>query len=440
LNGEASAGWRGAKGSLAVRVVHYGGEFKLLEANAAPDEAGGPERKLGDERLVINADHFAGAWRLEAKGQVQRHNLIEVSDDTVPGGGGSMTESEAFNLLLETASLDLLAHHSYGKALRGTLGISGLLQSNDASGRIPLVPDANLGSAGTFAFEQLTAGKWSVLAGARLDTRRLHADRDSSLAVPDQTRHYDAWSADGGIVFHPVESVALHVNVGRAWRAPTLFELFAHGPHIGEARYEQGDSTLRAETSRSVDVGVRIGGGGSRVRAEISGYHNRLPRYIYITPTAQVIDSLPVYRYGQADAELIGAELSFDVELSKGLVVRTNFDAVRGTNLTAHEPLPLVPPRRGGIGIEWRDRVGIDVESYARQDRPNPLDTQTAGYTLVHLTGGSEVRLLGRAMRLDVALRNVLNTRYRSFLSRYKGFALDPGRNLIVRLSTGDVD
>jgi iron complex outermembrane recepter protein len=431
LNGEGSAGWRSETGSLAVRVVHYGGEFKLLEANAAPGEQGGPERKLGDDRVVINADHLTGSWRLEAKAQYQRHGLTEISDSAT-------TESEAFNLLLQTASLDLLAHHARGNALRGTLGISGLLQSNDASGRIPLVPEANLATGGAFAFEQLTTGKWSLLAGARTDTRRLHADRDTSLAVPDQTRHYNAWSADGGVVFHPAQPVALHVNVGRAWRAPTLFELFAHGPHIGEARYEQGDSTLRAETSRSVDVGLRIA--ASRMRAEISGYHNRLPSYIYITPTAQVIDSLPVYRYAQADAELIGAELSLEVELSRGLVGRMNFDAVRGTNLTAHEPLPLVPPRRGGLGIEWRDRIGVDVEGYARQDRPNPLDTPTRGYTLMHVTGGSEVRLLGRAMRLDVALRNALNTRYRSFLSRYKAFALDPGRNLIVRLSTGDVD
>jgi len=37
-------------------------------------------------------------------------------------------------------------------------------------------------------------------------------------------------------------------------------------------------------------------------------------------------------------------------------------------------------------------------------------------------------------------MRNVLNQRYRSFLSRYKGFAFDPGRNLIVRLSSGFVD
>src|SRR2546423_1072382 len=431
LNGEASAGWRGEKGSLAVRVVHYGGEFKLLEANAAPREEGGPVRKLGDDRVVINADHRAGSWRLEGKGQFQWHGLTEVSDS-------ANTQSEAFNLLLQTASLDLLAHHARGNALRGTIGLSGLLQSNDARGRIPLVPDANLAMGGAFAFEQLTVGKWTGLAGVRADARRLHADRDSTLSVSDQTRRYTAWSADGGIVFHPAEALALHANIGRAWRAPTLFELFAHGPHIGEARYEQGDSTLDAEASRSIDVGLRVA--GSRARAEISGYHNRLPSYIYITPTAQLIDSLPVYRYAQADAELIGAEVSVDLELYRGLIARMNFDAVRGTNLTAHEPLPLVPPRRGGIGIEWREHVGVDVEGYARQDRPNPLDTQTPGYTLVHLTGGSQFRLLGRVMRLDIALRNALNVRYRSFLSRYKGFALDPGRNLIVRLSTGDVD
>jgi hypothetical protein len=41
---------------------------------------------------------------------------------------------------------------------------------------------------------------------------------------------------------------------------------------------------------------------------------------------------------------------------------------------------------------------------------------------------------------VDVSLRNALDTRYRSFLSRYKEFADNPGRNLIFRLSTGFVD
>src|SRR3989442_10994961 len=83
FNGEATAGWRWPSGSaLSVRVVHYGGEFKLLEANAPPGETGGPERKAGDERVQITGQRPWGDWRLEAKAQLQRHSLIEGAGDS----------------------------------------------------------------------------------------------------------------------------------------------------------------------------------------------------------------------------------------------------------------------------------------------------------------------------------------------------------------------
>jgi iron complex outermembrane receptor protein len=440
-NGEAVAGWRGDRGGLSLRVAHYGGEFKLLEANG-PDTASaeeeGPERKVGDERVQVTGERVTGPWRLVAKGQLQRHSLIEMSDDTVPGGGGAMGESEAFNLLLQTASLDLLAHHGAGTPLHGTLGVSGLAQSNDAKGRIPLVPDARIGSVAGFLFEQVGLGRVSLVAGGRVDARRLSADADTALGMGAQTRNATAWSGDLGLVWRPGAAVAASVNVGRAWRAPTLFELFANGPHLGEARYERGDSTLVPEAGRSVDVGVRLG--GRHVRAELAVYHNRISKYVYILPTAQFIDSLRVYQYAQADAELLGAEASLEAEVLPGITVSARVDGVRGTNLTAHEPLPLVPPVRGVIELDWHSAFEIDVDGYARQNRPNPLDIQTGGYTLVNASAGREVTLFGRAMRLDLAVRNLFNTSYRSFLSRYKEFALDPGRNLIVRLSAGDVD
>src|SRR3989442_265362 len=124
----------------------------------------------------------------------------------------------------------------------------------------------------------------------------------------------------------------------------------------------------------------------------------------------------------------------------RGLAARSHVEAVRGTNRTSHEPLPLLPPVRAAVGFGWRDRFSMDVDAYARPKRLNPLDIPTAGYALLHLGGGTDVRLFGRAMRLDISLRNALNQRYKSFLSRYKEFAFDPGRNLIVRLSSGFVD
>ena len=302
FNGDATGGWRWASGSnLTFRVVHYGGEFKLLEANAPPGEAGGPERKAGDNRIQITGQRplGGGAWRLEGKGQLQAHSLIEVADDTTG------TESEAFNLQLKTGSLDLLLHHG-----NTTFGIAGVGQTNDASGREPIVPDANTISGAAFALQRwsIADGRWAVLAGLRGDAQRLHADRDDSLGVAAQDRNAQAWSGNVGVVFMPASAVSLTLNVGRAWRAPTLFELFANGPHIGEARYELGDSTLKPEVGGDVDLGLRWN--YARVRFEVSAYYNKLSNYIYVTPTAAVIDSLPVYQYVQAKTEMLGGEAS----------------------------------------------------------------------------------------------------------------------------------
>src|SRR6266513_2213511 len=356
FNGEAAAGWRWPSGSaLAVRVVHYGGEFKLLEANAPPGETGGPERKAGDERIQITGQRPWGTWRLETKAQLQWHSLIEIADD--PTG----TESEQFNLLLQTASLDLLVHH------RGTtFGVTAVGQGNEASGREPIVPNANVLSSAAFAFERWTSGsgRWTLLAGLRADQRRLHADRDDSLGVAEQDRNSHALSGNAGFVFTPATGVSLSLNVGRAWRAPTLFEQFANGPHIGEARYELGDSPMKPEASRGVDLGVRWS--GRRARLELAAYHNRMSDYIYITPTAVFIDSLRVYQYGQAEAEMLGGEAVLEAEIGSGLVARSRVEVVRGTNLTSHEPLPLLPPVRAAVGFDWRDRFSVDVDAYAR--------------------------------------------------------------------------
>jgi len=46
--------------------------------------------------------------------------------------------------------------------------------------------------------------------------------------------------------------------------------------------------------------------------------------------------------------------------------------------------------------------------------------------------------MLGRIGRVDIAVKNVTNASYRSFLSRYKEFALDPGRNVVLRVSLGE--
>ena len=451
MSGEAVVGARGARGSTTLRYTRYGGEFKLLEAEGpATGETGRPERKLSDDRVQLAGDYLLGGVRVETKAQWQRHSLVEVADTGVSAGGAPL-EGTAFDLLLNTLTLDVLAHHTAGARVHGTLGVSGLTQSNDTRGRIPLVPDARLRSGAVFAFEQAVLGRLSLLAGARVDVRRLTADSNAKLGLSSQTRDYTAFSGNVGIVYR-MGAAALTANLGRAWRAPTLFELYSNGAHLGEARYEIGDPGLKPEAGMNVDAAVRWQRG--RIRAELAGYRNAIGRFVYITPTDSFVtvstsppDSLRVYRYQQANARLVGGEAAVEVEVARPLTLHARADAVRGTNRATGDPLPLLPPARVALGAElhriafsWADRTyaGAEVEVTTRQTRLNPLDIPTGGHTLLNLSAGIVRSLFGRVCHVDITVRNATNVSYRSFLSRYKEFALDPGRNVVLRISLGD--
>src|SRR5947209_8064956 len=188
MSGEADVGTRGARGSTTLRYTRYGGEFKLLEAEGpTTGETGGPERKLSDDRVQLAGTYLLGGVRVETKAQWQLHSLVEVSDTGVSTGGQPL-EGTAFDLLLNTLTLDVLAHHTAGARVHGTLGVSGLTQSNDTRGRIPLVPDARVRSGAVFAFEQAVLGCLSLLAGARVYVRRLTDVSNAMLGRSVQSR------------------------------------------------------------------------------------------------------------------------------------------------------------------------------------------------------------------------------------------------------------
>src|SRR2546430_14826543 len=80
-------------------------------------------------------------------------SLIEVSDTGVSPGGQPL-EGTAFDLLLNTFTIDALAHHTAGARIAGTLGVSGVAQSNDTRGPIPLLPAARARSGAGVGFAQ----------------------------------------------------------------------------------------------------------------------------------------------------------------------------------------------------------------------------------------------------------------------------------------------
>jgi iron complex outermembrane receptor protein len=243
--------------------------------------------------------------------------------------------------------------------------------------------------------------------------------------------------------------LSLAVNVGEAWRSPTLFELYTNGPHLGELRYEVGDPDLEPEKGVNFDAGVHWQNG--RVRVDLAGYRNQMRDFIFIRPTDEFRllasgDSLRVYEYEQADAVLQGTELGTEVIVQRHVTVHARFDYVWGQNQELDEPLPLIPPVHGTVGFKlrwselgWAEEamLGAEVETVAEQTRLSQFDVPTGAYTVVHFDTGIDRRWSDRVFRIDLSIRNLTNDRHRDYLSRYKEFADDQGRNVLLRVSTG---
>ncbi|MEP6991154.1 MAG: TonB-dependent receptor [bacterium] len=452
VNGEGAFGINDAHGNTTIRAAHYGGEFHLLEASGpeAGDSTGGPVRQTLDDRVQVTNNHVVGSnLRFESKAQWQRHALTEVSDDCQPAPGQTtcvkVKDQQAFGLVLNTGTLDLLGHHSLGEHLAGTVGVSGMYQMSSTSGPIFLVPSATTTAGGVFSFEQLTFGALSLVTGLRADTRSLSSDASAPLALAADKRSWSSMTGDVGLVVRPMQELSLVANFGTGWRAPTLFDLYTNGPNAGDARYEIGNPNLNTERDHSIDGGIRWA--SDRARAEATVFQNTVDDYIFTAPTSQTIGGLQVFRHTQGDARLTGAEFSASLDVLDPLTVRASHDFVNGTARATGLPLPLMPPPRTILGanlhasrLGWAERayLGADVEINQTQTRLDANDVPSRGYTLLNLNLGMERVVHARPLRFDVDIRNATNATYQDFLSRYKRFAYGQGVNVIFKVSTAD--
>lgn len=464
VNGEAAAGLQGAWGSVSLRYDRYGGEFKLLEASTAEGEdtgdpfpgepgpgepaleEGGPERKLSDDRMTASATLPLEAVRLEAKLRWERHWLAEFAEEGEGGEGepvpGEGSEAAEFELELQDYAGRLLAHHRLSDRVRGTAGVSGSHRRSSSLAERPIVPDADVDEAALFLHERASvSGDLDLFFGGRLDLRRLSAEANEELGILASERSHHAFTGSAGLALRPAPEVVLTAHLGTAWRAPTLLELYANGPRIGEALYEVGDPALDPERSLNLDAGVRWE--DDRVRGELTAFRNRIDGYVAFEPTGETRQGLEVWRHSAADALLWGGEASLEVVPWEPLTLRGVTDYVRGTDRETDEPLPRIPPVRGRLEAElgsdelgWAERahVRVGLELVAEKTRAAEDELATDGYALLDLGAGIETRWAGQPVTVDLAIHNATATEYRDFTSRYKRFALDPGRDVELRL------
>ena len=84
--------------------------------------------------------------------------------------------------------------------------------------------------------------------------------------------------------------------------------------------------------------------------------------------------------------------------------------------------------------------VDVSVLGVRRQDQyvvGQDYAAPPADYALLDASLGGMIDLAPSVqMRITISCTNILNTQYRDYLNRYRYFADDPGRNIILRFTT----
>jgi iron complex outermembrane receptor protein len=356
----------------------------------------------------------------------------------------------AFGLRLITHTLEARWSHAPLGGLAGTFGVSGMRQGNLSPGRSFLIPQYRLYSGGLFGLEQWSRGRWTASAGLRYDYRWQHAYQYGEPVVvsPDDVSSYDGLSGTVGLTYRLSEGWSLTATGGRMWRAPNVSERFSQGVHHGTAQYEIGDSSLVPERTWAMDATLRHVGGSTRL--EISAYQNRIDDYIFLAPrepVQSVRGAYPAYRYASTDALLRGIEVSGQLDPAPWITLYASGTLVRGTERATGAPLFDMPADRliGALRLYGpRGRRILDpylelgTTLVRRQDHV-PANTvynlPTDGYALFSAElGFREATLLGQRIQASLTARNLFNATYRDYLSRYRLYVDDPGRDIVLRL------
>jgi iron complex outermembrane receptor protein len=435
VNGSGTVGYRGGWGSVSATYVRRDEKVEIHEDPAEEPDAT-PFQRIGDDRVNLSGSLPVGASHLDIDVGAARNRRREFEEEGAT--------DVALGLLSRTYTTDLRLHHAPFGRLAGIIGISGLRNSFEKFGEETLIPDNAYNNLGLYAFEQAELGQWNLSVGGRYDYRRLTVEDDAELGVTAQRRTWNSVTGNLGALYRVAEPVALVFNLGRGYRAPTAFDLFSNGVHEGTVRFERGDSTLENETSVNTDLAVRVQ--TSELSAELGGFANYIDNFIFPDPTGEFDpeSGFQIFQITQGNARLTGFEAAMEYHATPWLHLRGTADYTRGQNTSTDTPLPFIPAFRatysvkleGGLqGRFQQPYFSIGGESNARQTDLDPEDFAPDGYTLVHLGAGVVVPMGERTMALDFQLRNAFDKEYANFLSRYKTYAPDPGRNFVVRLS-----
>ena len=319
------------------------------------------------------------------------------------------------------------------------------------TGVVPLIPNYTEYDLGIYAIQKYRNKMWDAEAGIRFDNQETRAAGYDYTGKRYGGHHiFSNFSYNLGANYRPDEHWKIMSNLGLAWRAPHVYELYSNGNELGSGMFVIGDSTMHSEQSTKWITSVTYRSTFADVR--LDGYLQWINGYIYDEPSHQYITiisgSYPLFQYKQTDAFFRGIDLDVKVRPTAHLEYHLLSGLIWANEQKTHNYLPYIPSARIDHDLTWSGvRLGgIDVWAQLKhrfvfkQRRFNPdsdlIAFTPASYGLWGFELGADWKVSAtNKLRVLVAADNLLNKEYKEYTNRSRYYAHDMGRD--IRCSIG---
>jgi iron complex outermembrane receptor protein len=344
--------------------------------------------------------------------QYNNYKHDEVAADT-----GAVNTAFRNNTYLYRGVFD---EHRTGR-LSGSFGFWGMHRDYKSVGEEALAPPTTQNAFALFTLQTINFERAALQFGGRFE-------HNGYNPTGLEQRSFNGFSGAAGFRVPLGGGTAFVANYTHSYRAPALEELYNNGPHPGNATFEIGNPALGRESSDGIDAGLRHS--SERVRAEANFFYYNINSFIFLAPTGDFDDGLPVANYTAGDSRFVGTEGRLDVSLTRSVWLLSSIDYVNA-ELKTGTPLPRIPPLRGRVGFEafYKGfRFNPEVIVAQEQNRLFTLETRTPGYKTVNLTASYTIARQHAAQTISFNAFNLNNELYFNHLSFIKGFAPEIGR------------
>jgi iron complex outermembrane receptor protein len=395
-------------------------------------------------------------------------------------------ESPILDLDLITDDYQLEWKHPDWLKLDGLIGFQVFKQfnnNNPGTQTTAFIPNYKTFRYSGFITENIKRNSNTFEAGVRLDYELNQlAGRQTNQTIFSDQFSFSNLTASVGYVRKINENSSFRTNLGTAWRTPNMSELYSFGQHgfkttFGLLRYYNNDAeqirTNRVLKLKDSDVqpekGYKFINEFETTKNKntyiVTAYSHYIKNYVFERPLGvfgTIRGPMPAFIFKQADAFFLGTDVSWKRDWAAQLSGTFGMSYLWSRNIGNKESLINQPSTSVNYKISWKQPKLLGLTSskltiqprYTFQqfqaprtvlpesliDGSEPISVNSeifdfkaapAGYFLLAISW----RFKWENLSGSIAVNNLLNTRYRSYLNEMRYFADEPGRNILFTLN-----